>query len=423
MGKNKVIKISSILVVVITAIVCTAIIIIHNNKGNNTNQDTEQISNEQPTDKKAITEKSDNYMGMRFTFNVSEFEEVYINTLKENFSDYQELVKNKLADTSFTLSTQQLMDSYAYEFNQKCYGTSGEIQKYSSIYVEQESTTNDKLLAIQVSALADGITSQEVLKLSWDNVAYAFMAVDNTLTYEKAYSMMLDLKQSSTHYKSNNDLTYVYKALSNGDFDVFEILPLNEEQYNLLLQKQGGGIADNTDNEDYPDYHRTQDWYDEQERLYGDSSSNNSNSNSSKNNSSNTNNSNSNSKPTTNSNDRTMVYLNINLKELINKNELAKEIKEKYPTIFIDVVAKGPEQKNSWDTFTDSERYEYFGGGASIPDKVEMVMEIIEYDINQIKTGGLEVEIWMNNTSTAIVETCIFKGKVTITGAGTYEIK
>ena len=119
------------------------------------------------------------------------------------------------------------------------------------------------------------------------------------------------------------------------------------------------------------------------------------------------------------------INLNINLKELIAKNDVAREIKEKYPTIFIHVWVE--------DTSGGTEQFEYYGGGASLPDMITSQRTLSEgtgyfmglYELKTFKNRNekRKVEITMDNTSTAIVRTTLFEGEMVFPKSGTYEIK
>ena len=113
-------------------------------------------------------------------------------------------------------------------------------------------------------------------------------------------------------------------------------------------------------------------------------------------------------------NEDVIATLNINLKELIAKNETAKEIKEKYPTIFIHVYVE--------DALVDDELFEYYNGGQGIPDTIKTNLRVSDF-YDKLKNEKRKVKITMDNTSTMIVQTTLFEGEMIFDKSGTYEIK
>lgn len=79
------------------------------------------------------------------------------------------------------------------------------------------------------------------------------------------------------------------------------------------------------------------------------------------------------------------------------------------------------------------ERFEYYGGGESLPSNITSTRTVyegtgyfmgkIEVDTFKNRSEKREVEITMDNTSTEIVRTTLFKGEMIFDKAGTYEIK
>ena len=435
---------------------------------NNTKQENLSTTDEntiiQPT---TLTEESNNNLGMRFTFDVQQFEKIYLYTLQNNFSEYQNLLDNEQIDTKFvkTVGTQN------YELNQVTYNEQNELIKYFTISVQPESKESNYINSIQISAINTiDEHSKDISKLAEDNIFYVFMAVDNSINYEKAKNIYYDMSLSENNYVSNGNVTFAFDINSDMETIIINIFPFNEEQYKVYLSKQKGNVdvvseingmlsvlydsyniefeptddqmqqmiafynsTDNFNSETLLTFITEKEWL----AVRGNGNIDNSQSNNSNKNQNTTNNSN-NKNQTNNSNTNNQakddtfkndfkVTLNINFEQLIAKNEVAREIKEKYPTIFIHVYVE--------DTMQGVETYEYFSGGESIPSNVKETRTLLEgtgyfmgyesLDLGPYKdrTEKRKVTITMDNTSTMIVETTLFDGEMIFDKAGTYEIK
>ena len=452
-------KINKKVIVIIVSIICfigilVAIVLFLNN----TKQDNLSTINEntiiQPT---TLTEESNNNLGMRFTFDVQQFEKIYLYTLQNNFSEYQNLLENKQIDTKFvkTVGVQN------YELNQVTYNEQNELIKYFTISVQPESKESNYINLIQISAInAIDEHFKNISKLAEDNIFYAFMSVDNSISYEKAKNIYYDMSLSENNYVSNGNITFAFDINSDMETIIINIFPFNEEQYKAYLSKQKGNVdavseihsmlsvlydsyniefeptddqmqemiafynsTDNFNSDTLLTFITEREWL----AIRGNGNINNSETNNSNKNQIN-NNSTSSSKNTNTTSSNTSnkvedekieIILNINLEQLINKNELAKEIKEKYPTIFIKV--------NIEDTGEPGEIFEYYDGGKSIPNTVTVKRKLEEgkdaLGTHKNRNEKRKVLITMNNTSTMIVETTLFEGEIIFDKAGTYEIK
>ena len=148
----------------------------------------------------------------------------------------------------------------------------------------------------------------------------------------------------------------------------------------------------------------------------GTVSSNNSNSNNNNNNG-NSGSSNKNTSSSSNDDDNTsrevIATVNINLKELIAKNTVATEIKNESERIDIRVYVE--------DAFVKDDYFEYFSGGASVPNTITTTVKVYE---NEKKLNDKrKVIITMDNTRTLIKETTLYDGEMIFNKTGTYEIK
>lgn len=458
MGKNNS-KINKKVIVIIVSIICfigilvATILFLNNTKQDNLSKTDENTVIQSTT----LTEESNNNLGMRFTFDIQQFEKIYLYTLQNNFSEYQNLLDNEQIDTKFvkTVGTQN------YELNQVTYNEQNELIKYFTISIQPESKESNYINSIQISAINTiDEHSKNISKLAEDNIFYAFMAVDNSISYEKAKNIYYDMSLSENNYVSNGNITFAFDINSDMETIIINIFPFNEEQYKAYLSKQKGNVdvvseingmlsvlydfyniefeptddqmqqmiafynsTDNFNSETLLTFITEKEWLAVRGNENIDNSQSN-NSNKNQNNhssSSSSNNTNSSSSNTSNKveDEKIEITLNINLEQLINKNEIAKEIKEKYPTIFIKVFVE--------DTGDTVELFEYYDGGKSIPNtitvkrKLEEEKDALGYHKN--RNEKRQVLITMNNTSTMIVETTLFDGEMIFDKAGTYEIK
>lgn len=378
-------KIITIIVIIcfIGILVATVLFLNNTNKQDNLST-TDENTIIKPS---AITEESNNDLGMRFTFDVQQFEKIYLYTLQNNFSEYQKLLDNEQIDTKFvkTIGTQN------YELNQVTYSEQDELIKYFTISVQPESKESNYINLIQINAINE--VSQDILKLAEDNIFYAFMAIDNSISYEKAKNIYYDMSRSENNYISNGNVTFAFDIDSDMETTVINIFPFNEEQYKSYLSKQKDNVdvvseinsmisvlhdlyniefeptddqmqemiafynsTDNFGSDTLLTFITEKEWL----SIRGNGNIDNSETNNSnKNQTTNGNNSNNNKTQTNSSNTNNQakddtfkndlkVTLNINLEELIAKNEVAKEIKEKYPTIFIHVYVEDTGAERSW---------------------------------------------------------------------------
>ena len=92
MGKNNS-KINKKVIVIIVSIICfigilvATILFLNNTKQDNLSKTDENTVIQSTT----LTEESNNNLGMRFTFDIQQFEKIYLYTLQNNFSEYQNL--------------------------------------------------------------------------------------------------------------------------------------------------------------------------------------------------------------------------------------------------------------------------------------------------------------------------------------------
>ena len=92
------------------------------------NVDVETTEN-QREELEPVTEDSDkSEYGKRFTFTVQELENKYKDVLKNNYNDYEDLLKSKLIDEHFTPVEED--DGFSCELNQKCYDKQNNIKDY-----------------------------------------------------------------------------------------------------------------------------------------------------------------------------------------------------------------------------------------------------------------------------------------------------
>lgn len=114
-----------------------------------------------------------------------------------------------------------------------------------------------------------------------------------------------------------------------------------------------------------------------------------------------------------NTNREVIATVNINLKELIAKNTVATEIKNESERIDIRVYVE--------DAFVKDDYFEYFSGGASVPNTITTTVKVYE---NEKKLNDKrKVIITMDNTRTLIKETTLYDGEMIFNKTGTYEIK
>ena len=130
MEKEKKSKINKKIIVFIVVICIIISILVITLVVNNNHQDSFEISDAQTSQSNALTEKSDNYLGMKFTFNIEQFEQAYLKTLKNNFSEYNNLLEKEQIDKKF----QKTAGSNNYEFNQTAYDEQNQLIKYFSIF-------------------------------------------------------------------------------------------------------------------------------------------------------------------------------------------------------------------------------------------------------------------------------------------------
>ena len=119
-------KVITIVVIICFIGILIAKVLFFNNTKPKNLSTTDENTIIQPT---TLTEESNNNLGMRFTFDVQQFEKIYLYTLQNNFSEYQNLLDNEQIDTKFvkTVGTQN------YELNQVTYNEQNELIKYFTI--------------------------------------------------------------------------------------------------------------------------------------------------------------------------------------------------------------------------------------------------------------------------------------------------
>ena len=175
------------------------------------------------------TEVADNSLGMKFGFDIEEFEKTYLKTLKNNFSEYKNLLDKGQIDAKFSKSA----DTGNYELNQSAYDEQNNLIKYFCISLEPESNNSKYTNLIKVSAITE--TSENIAKYAEDNIFYAFMAIDSSLTYEKAKNIYYEMSMSEKNYITNGNITYAFDINSSIDCTIINIFPFSEQQYTEFI--------------------------------------------------------------------------------------------------------------------------------------------------------------------------------------------
>ena len=229
MEKEKKSKINKKIIVFIVVICIIISILVITLVVNNNHQDSFEISDAQTSQSNALTEKSDNYLGMKFTFNIEQFEQAYLKTLKNNFSEYNNLLEKEQIDKKF----QKTAGANNYEFNKTAYDEQNQLIKYFSIFLEPESKESNYIDFIQINAVTE--TSENVSKLAENNIFYAFMAIDGSISYEKAKNIYYEMNMSEKNYVSNENITFAFDIDSDIDCAIINIYPFNEQQYTEFI--------------------------------------------------------------------------------------------------------------------------------------------------------------------------------------------
>ncbi len=262
------------------------------------------------------------------------------------------------------------------------------------------------------------ITSEKSYSYFKDNVAYSFY-LDGTIYHNYVYAMSEEKYNSILNGNASNNQTSDNSAIKTDIQDRIDFFnsyyawnfhPTNEQMQQMV---EFANNTSNFTNDTLADFIIDKGWL--PDSGTGTVSSNNSSSttNNGNSSSSNKNTSSSNNDDDDNTSKEVTATVNINLKELIAKNTVATEIKNESERIDIRVYVE--------DAFVKDDYFEYFSGGASVPNTITTTVKVYE---NEKKLNDKrKVIITMDNTRTLIKETTLYDGEMIFNKTGTYEIK
>ena len=262
------------------------------------------------------------------------------------------------------------------------------------------------------------ITSEKSYSYFKDNVAYSFY-LDGTIYHNYVYAMSEEKYNSILNGNASNNQTSDNSAIKTDIQDRIDFFnsyyawnfhPTNEQMQQMV---EFANNTSNFTNDTLADFIIDKGWL--PDSGTGTVSSNNSSSttNNGNSSSSNKNTSSSNNDDDDNTSKEVTATVNINLKELIAKNTVATEIKNESERIDIRVYVE--------DAFVKDDYFEYFSGGASVPNTITTTVKVYE---NEKKLNDKrKVIITMDNTRTLIKDTTLYDGEMIFNKTGTYEIK
>ncbi len=409
-------------------------------------------------------EISNNANGMRFKMTISDFVEKYNKVIEK--TEEETLVpvfQIKESDISY-LGTNDTSKMYGYTryVGGNMANSSSKARFAIGLYLEKDS---DKI--VQVSFVVDNeylnsINREQQTSLFSHSLPQVMMAIDNKLTMESAFERVEKATNNVPHIFFNNNICLAVN--SNDEVITYTIAAMSNEVYNKMFNNSTNSTTETSTNtntssntnstviEDIQDridffnsyyywnFHPTNEQM-QQMVEFANSTSNftndtladfiidkgwlpdsgtgtvSSNNSSSTTNNGNSSSSNKNTSSSSNDDDNTnrevIATVNINLKELIAKNTVATEIKNESERIDIRVYVE--------DAFVKDDYFEYFSGGASVPNTITTTVKVYE---NEKKLNDKrKVIITMDNTRTLIKETTLYDGEMIFNKTGTYEIK
>lgn len=354
--------------------------------------------------KTQITTESNNIYGMRFNKTIEEFCEEYNKALKIAYEQLNEdttaieLDTLKSTDFSFLNETEGIKQ---YNCNKIGY----------SIMIDTE-TNSEYIVRVHVGydetrvANSDKMLRFIILKI------YPSMIMSLT---DFSYTTAFDIIQEYSSKAEQDNLLALfrdnisYNFVTKGTTQRYIITAMTEQFYNEEIMKATNELSNNTDTSTENTISTVDT---EQDRTGAESSTN--KETTSKSNSRES----SSSSSTSTSNNTAMeedieATININLKELIAKNTKATEIYQESERMDVWVYVEG--------AFLTKERFEYFGGSASVPDTITTTATILEYE--KKPNEKREVEIIIDNTRAEIKRATLYQGEMVFNKTGTYEIK
>lgn len=398
--------------------------------------------------KTPITVKSNNIYGMRFRKTIPEFCKNYNNNIESIYNqkgeDTSAIGLDQIKESDFLLDTKSLQNN----FKQYCCNKIGysinifteldsEYIVFACVGFNENSVANvnkmltftlEKTYPATVMSLTDkGYSSiissmQQYVKeikengaraLFEDNVVYNFPEPDNGIQLFYVYAMSEEKYKEATNgtnQTSNNadqqSVAYIQQTINtiNSQYG-YNFQPDNEQMEQIIEFYNTTNYTGDFDTDSLLSFLNQKGWIDTTQGKNNSSSTQQSSSSSqnSSNKSSNTNNT---SKEVT-------ATLNINLKELIAKNTTATEIKNESERIDIHIYVE--------DALVQDDYFEYFNGGASVPDTITTTVKVYE---NEKKLNDKrQVKITMDNTRTLIKETTLYDGGIVFDKSKTYEVK
>lgn len=391
-----------------------------------------------------VTIESDNFYGMRFKKTISEFCENFNNALESEYNQKQEdttgieLWKLKSSDFKYsgilesTNTKQYSVQKASYTIILYTENDSDYIVYACVGYKALTSTSAQNFILGKIyPAMVTGLTnigydnvihilSNKITNgIYKDNVFYISITdeTNNNLMY--VYAMSEEKYNSILNGNANNNQTNDNSAIKTDIQDRIEFFnsyyawnfhPTNEQMQQMV---EFANSTSNFTNDTLADFIIDKGWL--PDSGTGTVSSNNSSSTTTNN--GNSSSSNKNTSSSSNDDDNTSrevtATVNINLKELIAKNTVATEIKNESERIDIRLYVE--------DAFVKDDYFEYFSGGASVPNTITTTVKVYE---NEKKLNDKrKVIITMDNTRTLIKETTLYDGEMIFNKTGTYEIK
>lgn len=393
-----------------------------------------------------LKKETDDYFEEKFNDNLNDgFYRLLVNKGKavekkrqgQEYTEYDIFIFNKYINNKFTPSIyiSATVDDTTDNVIGITYGYLGSTLDETSLdafkYIQNLVSTKvkqntDNLIQQMSTAKSNGkdLTSKDVCSYYHDNMCswlsqnatqtniMVFAASDAEIQYHKENGTWREKTQTNT--SSNTNSTVVADIQDRIDFFnsyyYWNFHPTNEQMQQMV---EFANSTSNFTNDTLADFIIDKGWL--PDSGTGTVSSNNSSSttNNGNSSSSNKNTSSSNNDDDDNTNREVIATVNINLKELIAKNTVATEIKNESERIDIRVYVE--------DAFVKDDYFEYFSGGASVPNTITTTVKVYE---NEKKLNDKrKVIITMDNTRTLIKETTLYDGEMIFNKTGTYEIK
>ena len=393
-----------------------------------------------------LKKETDDYFEEKFNDNLNDgFYRLLVNKGKavekkrqgQEYTEYDIFIFNKYINNKFTPSIyiSATVDDTTDNVIGITYGYLGSTLDETSLdafkYIQNLVSTKvkqntDNLIQQMSTAKSNGkdLTSKDVCSYYHDNMCswlsqnatqtniMVFAASDAEIQYHKENGTWREKTQTNT--SSNTNSTVVADIQDRIDFFnsyyAWNFHPTNEQMQQMV---EFANSTSNFTNDTLADFIIDKGWL--PDSGTGTVSSNNSSSttNNGNSSSSNKNTSSSNNDDDDNTSKEVTATVNINLKELIAKNTVATEIKNESERIDIRVYVE--------DAFVKDDYFEYFSGGASVPNIITTTVKVYE---NEKKLNDKrKVIITMDNTRTLIKETTLYDGEMIFNKTGTYEIK